>query len=109
MHKDLVGPLPTSADGFRYLFTMVDRSSRWLEAILLKSMAAEHCLEALVSTWVARFGVPAVLTSDQFRQFTSTLWAGLTKRLGIQHMMTTTYHPQSNRMVEGTHGQFKAP
>ncbi|MFO0004092.1 MAG: hypothetical protein ACK559_23470, partial [bacterium] len=32
VHVDLVGPLPTSAEGFKYLFTMVDRSSRWLEA-----------------------------------------------------------------------------
>ncbi len=28
---DLVGPLLTSAEGFKYLFTMMDRSSRWLE------------------------------------------------------------------------------
>ena len=28
VHVDLVGPLPTSAEGYRYLFTMVDRSSR---------------------------------------------------------------------------------
>ena len=33
VHVDLVGPLPASTEGFKYLFTMVDRSSRWLEAI----------------------------------------------------------------------------
>jgi hypothetical protein len=48
VHVDLVGPLPTSADGYRYLFTMVDRSSRWLEAIPLKSKAAEDCVAALI-------------------------------------------------------------
>jgi transposase InsO family protein len=90
------------------MFTMVDRSSRWLEATSLKSMAAEDCVAALISTWVARFGVPAILTSDQGRQFTSTLWAGLTKLLGIQHVQTTAYHSQSNGMVERTHGQLKA-
>jgi hypothetical protein len=25
VHVDLVGPLPTSVEGFRYLFTLVDR------------------------------------------------------------------------------------
>jgi hypothetical protein len=43
VHVDLVGPLPASTEGFKYLFTMVDRSSRWLEAVPLKSMAAEDC------------------------------------------------------------------
>jgi hypothetical protein len=62
------GPLPTLADGYRYLFNIVDRSSRWLEATPLKAMAADDCVMALISTWVDRFGMPAVLTSDQSRQ-----------------------------------------
>ncbi len=70
----------------------------------LKSMAAEDCADALISSWVARFGVPTIITSDQGRQFTSSLWAGLTKLLGIKHVQTTAYHPQSNGMVERTHG-----
>ncbi len=89
VHVDLVGPLLASAEGFKYLFTMVDRSSRWLEATPLKFMAAEDCVDALISSWVARFGVPSILTSDQGHQFTSSLWAGLTKLLGIKHVQTT--------------------
>jgi transposase InsO family protein len=90
------------------LFTMVDRSYRWLEATPLQTMAAEDCVDALISSWVARFGVPTIITSDQGCQFTSSLWAGLTKLLGIKHVQTTAYHPQSNGMVEMRHGQLKA-
>jgi hypothetical protein len=71
-------------------------------------VVAVDCVDALISSWVARFGVPSILTSDQGRQFTSSLWAGLTKLLGIKHMQTTAYHPQSNGMVERTHRQLKA-
>ena len=105
---DLVGPLLTSAESFKYLFTMVDRSSRWLEATPLQTLVAEDCVDALISSWVARFGVPTIITSDQGRQFTSSLWAGLTKLLGIKHVQTTAYHPQSNGIVERAHGQQKA-
>ena len=64
IHVDLVGPLLTSAAGYSYLFTAVDRSTRWLEAIPLKDMSAASCADALISGWVSRFGVPSLITSD---------------------------------------------
>jgi hypothetical protein len=71
VHVDTVSPLPTSAEGFSYLFTMVDRSTRWLEAVPIQSISAQQCVDTFISTWVARYGVPATITSDQGRQFTS--------------------------------------
>ena len=107
VHVDLVGPLSTKPDGYRYLFTMVDRTTRWLEAIPLRDIDAATCADAFTAAWVARFGVPAVLTSDQGRQFISTLWGRLCEQLGVQHQLTTAYHPQANGMVERVHRQLK--
>jgi hypothetical protein len=58
VHVDLVGLLPMSADGYRYLFTMVDSSSRWLEATHQKYMAAKECVVTLISTWVTSTSSP---------------------------------------------------
>jgi len=107
VHVDLVGPLPAARDGSRYLFTMIDRTSRWLEAVPIKNMEAATCAEVFISAWVARFGVPAQLTSDQGRQFSSAIWAHVCQQLGVQHQMTTAYHPQANGMVERAHRQLK--
>jgi hypothetical protein len=107
VHVDLVGLLPASAEGFKYLFTMVDRSSRWLEAVPLKSMAAEDCVDVLISAWVARFGVPTIIMSDQGRQFTSSLPAGLTKLLGIKHVQTTAYHQDGGEDAWAAEGRLK--
>ena len=104
---DLVGPLPVSKEGFLYLFTMVDRSTRWAEAIPLSSITAADCAAALFTGWVARFGVPELLTSDRGVQFTSAVWSSLCSLLGIQHITTTAYHPQANGMVERFHRQLK--
>jgi hypothetical protein len=102
-----VGPLPVSAAGFTYLFTIIDRSSRWLEVIPLKAMDAASCVDALVKVWIARFGVPTTLTSDRGTQFCLELWANLCRRLDIQHIKTTAYHPQANGMLERAHRQLK--
>jgi transposase InsO family protein len=56
---------------------------------------------------VARYGVPAVVTSDRGVQFTSSFWATMTARLGIKHKMTTAFHPQTNGAVERFHRQLK--
>ncbi len=102
-----MGPLPTSAKGFCYLFTLVEGSSRWLEAVPIKKMLAVDCADAFIAAWVSRFGVPANLTSDRGAQFTAGVWSALCLKLGISHQMTTAYHPQSNGMVERAHRQLK--
>ena len=107
VHVDLVGPLPVSSDSFTYILTIIDRTTRWLEAVPLKDMTASTCSAAFMSSWVARFGVPATLTSDRGTQFSSATWQQLCSRLGIQHIMTTSYHPQANGMVERVHRQLK--
>ena len=106
MHVDRVGPLPASSDSFSYILTMIDRITRWMEAVPLKEMTASMCAAAFMSSWVARFGVPATLTSDRGTQFSSATWQQLCACLGIQHIMTTSYHPQANGMVESVHRQL---
>ena len=60
VYVDLVGPLPASQGGHTHLFTMVDRSTRWPEAVPLKPTTAEAVVDAYMATWVARFGLLAV-------------------------------------------------
>jgi len=106
LHVDLVGPLPPSG-GFSYLFTIIDRSTRWLEAIPLASTTASNCSAALFHVWVTRFDVPAAVTSDRGRQFTSNLWAALCSLLRIQHISMTAYNPQTNGLVERQYRRLK--
>ncbi len=75
IHVDLVGPLPVSAAGYSYLFTAIDRSTQWLEAVPLKTMDATSCADALVMAWISHFGVLTTITSDRGAQLSSELWA----------------------------------
>ena len=107
IHVDIVGPLPAS-QGSRYLFTMIDRSTRWPEAVPMPDATTESCVNALIDVWVARFGLPDDITSDRGTQFTSLLWQQLARRLGIATTTTTAYNPEANGMIERFHRSLKA-
>lgn len=107
VHIDLVGPLPTTELGHRYLVTMIDRGTRWPEAVPIVDMTAETVAKALYENWVCRFGTPLFITTDQGRQFESELFAGLMKLLGVQRLRTTSYHPMSNGLIERWHRTLK--
>ncbi|GFS76310.1 hypothetical protein TNCV_4668341 [Trichonephila clavipes] len=107
VHLDLIGPLPPS-NGYTYCLTMIDRFSKWPEAQPLKNITAETVAEAFFSSWVSRFGTPAILTTDRGRQFESSLFKALSKLLGVQKCRTTGYHPQANGMLEELHRPLKS-
>ena len=106
VNVDLVGPLPPSS-GYKHLMTVVDRTTRWPEAIPLKGTTAEEVSEAFIHNWVARYGIPKHITTDRGVQFTSKLWKDLGMALGSQTHFTTSYHPAANGMVERFHRPLK--
>lgn len=106
VHIDLVGPLPSS-NGNRYLLTMIDRYSRWPEAVPLPNMLAETVAKAFCECWFSRFGVPETITTDQGRQFESELFTELTRLLGALRIRTTAYHPEANGLIERFHRTLK--
>lgn len=107
VHIDLVGPLPESA-GFRFLLTCVDRFTRWPEAIPIADITSDTVAAALVTGWISRFGTPLRITTDQGRQFESTLFRSLNHLLGTTLIRSSAYHPAANGMVERFHRQLKA-
>ena len=106
IHVDIVGPLPPSK-GYTYLFTCIDRCTRWPEAIPMVDATAESCASALLTGWISRFGVPTTITTDQGQQFESELWHSLMNLLGTTRLRITAYHPQANGLVEGFHRHLK--
>ncbi|GFV08869.1 retrovirus-related Pol polyprotein from transposon 412 [Trichonephila clavipes] len=107
IHIDIVGPLPPS-DGFQYLLTMIDRFSRWPEAVPIPDTSAKTISRAIFHHWIARFGCPSLITTDQGSQMRSSLFAEFTRILGTDRVKTTAYHPISNGLVERFHRHLKA-
>ena len=106
VHMDIVGPLPHSR-GCRYLLTIIDRFSKWLEAIPLQETTAQTVADAFLHNWIGRFGVPRTVTTDRGSNFQSHLFKTLMKNLGIVHISTTAYHPSANGLIERPHRRIK--
>lgn len=106
VHIDIVIMPPS--EGYRYCLTMIDRFSRWPEAVPLADQEAATVARALFDHWIARFGTPLRITTDQGRQFESYLFRHLNSLLGTTHIRTTAYHPAANGLVERLHRQLKA-
>ena len=87
---------------------MVDRTTRWPEAVPLASTTSADVARAFLSVWVARFGSPSDIPSDRGPQFVSELWSALARSLGTQVHRTTSYHPQANGLCERFHRSLKA-
>ena len=107
IHVDIISPLPSSCD-HKYFLTIVDRFSRWFEALPLRDISAKSCPDAFALHFVARYGAPASLTADRGKQFTSGLWKDLAKFLGCEFINTTSYNPKANGIVERYHRALKA-
>lgn len=92
VHLDLV--VMPLVQGYRYCITMIDRFSRWPEAIPLKDMSAQSVATAFWTSWISRFGCPITITTDQGTQFESALFKSLSNFTGSKRSRTTAYHPQ---------------
>ena len=67
IHVDLVGPLPCSS-GFTHLFTIIDRTTRWPEAVPLSTTSSSDYAQALFSILYQWFWCSG---HDNIRQRTS--------------------------------------
>ena len=66
------------------------------------TMTAEEMAHQLLRKVITNHGMPETITSDQDKLFTSKFWTTLMKLMGIDHQLTTAYHPQGNSQTEQT-------
>ena len=103
---DLVGPLIPSARGHRYILTVVDYATRYVEAVPLTGISTVEVAEQLVSIF-SRVGFPLEMLSDLGTQLVSDLMKEVARLLSITQIYCTRYNPKNNGLVEKYNGLIK--
>ena len=99
LNVDLIGPLPESR-GHRYIFTICDRFTKACFAFALPDTKSDTIATYFLNHYVAIFGLPKVIITDNASYFTSYSWTKFMSFLGVHHKFITPYHCQSNGLVE---------
>ena len=106
VHIDIIGPYKPS-NNFRLCLTMVDRFTRWPEAVPIMNTKAETVAKALIHTWISRFGAPDRVITYRGTNFESDLFNHLCRLTGTDRIRTSAYNPRANGMVKRFHRRLK--
>ncbi|KAL5516359.1 hypothetical protein EMCRGX_G001657 [Ephydatia muelleri] len=94
---DIMGPLPETSRGNKYILVIADYFTKWSEGYPIPNMEAITVAKCLVNEFICRFGVPEQLHSDQGRNFESKVIKNICDLLQIRKTRTSPITP--NRMV----------
>ena len=100
IHIDLVD-MPKATSGHVAVCTLVDSTTGYtvLQPVLDKT--SQWVSSTLLTHYIPYFGVPKVLVTDKGKENANSEIKKLTERYNIQHIFSSTSHPQSNGKVEG--------
>lgn len=96
---DFVGPLPKSTMGNTYFISFMDHGSGFAYAQALSQRSADAFL-TLLKFLISWFGKPTSILTDNGEEFLANRSQSFFKRMGINHLRTTPYHPQTNGRLE---------
>jgi transposase InsO family protein len=97
---DFITKLPVS-EGNDMIMVVVDRLTKYAYMIPTTETINARAMANLLLRYIfANHGTPDKITSDRDKLFTSNMWQSLADQLGIEHRLSTAYHPQTNGQTE---------
>ncbi|PFX13471.1 Retrovirus-related Pol polyprotein [Stylophora pistillata] len=96
----ILGPLPETNKGNKFVAVVVDMYTKWPEAYALPDQEAETIAHAVMDNFICRFGCPRGVLSDQGRNFELRTFRGLCSLIESIKQRTTPYHPQCDGGAE---------
>ena len=97
---DILGPLPITTSGNRYVLCFTDHCTRWPILVPLKVTDASTIARAFFDNVICVHGCPETLLSDRGKNFLSKIVLEVCRIMRTQKLNTSSYHPQCNAIQE---------
>ena len=104
---DLVGPLPESMQGNKYIFTCIDHAIGWVEAYPIPDKRCVTVEGVIKNRLFPQHGYPQILLFDNGKEFNNAEWLKALGQHGIEVRRSTAYHPETNGRLERFHRTIK--
>jgi transposase InsO family protein len=101
---DLIGLLPTTPNGNRWILTAIDYATGWPIAEALQEATQEKIGEFIHNRIFIQFGAPKEFLTDNGTNLLSDGVKYYIDLLKSRHRLTTPYHPRTNGKVENLNG-----
>jgi len=103
VYLDILGPLPGTEEGHKYVLTCQDNLSKYLLAIPMITQTTEEVALNFMRRIIVQYGIPHSIVTDQGTQFMNNVSKCLCKLLRVHKIHTSAYHPESNSALERNH------
>ncbi|CAF4740411.1 unnamed protein product, partial [Rotaria socialis] len=101
LSMDFHGPIaPTSKQGNRYIISLTDILSKFVVAKAVRDCSATTAVKFLINDVILKYGTPTCILTDNGTHFTAQIMNNLFQHLGVTHLYSTVYHPQTNGQIE---------
>ena len=97
---DILGPLPKSHRGNRFILVITDRFTKLVRTVVLRDTKSATLAAAFLEHWVYAYGAPIYLLTDNAQNLIARFFESVCTLLGIKHFLTAAYHPQTNGQAE---------
>jgi transposase InsO family protein len=101
-----MGPFRNS-EGCEYILVAVNYVSKWVEALPYRAADAMHSKRMFHEVIFPRYGVPRIVISDGESHFMNRTFRKALTEVGVEHQISTPYHPQTSGQVETSNKQIK--
>ena len=86
--------------GIRTLLVITDRLNKGVILIPILSISTPAVAMAFIEHYIPYHGFPKAIINNKGTQFTSAVWAIIYGTLGIEHRLSSVYHPETDGVTE---------
>lgn len=98
--SDIIGPLPETKSGHKFILNAMDYATRYAISIPLVDQTAAHVAEKLVNKIFTVFGSPGIFLTDQSTTYCADLVKQICVLFGIDKIRSSAFHSMGNALIE---------